>query len=115
VVKPAENPSATDSEAGWNLMAIRTLRQRSYRRRYCGSETHVRSAVIEVLHPRFKNRIAMAALNGMRKSKHSRRNVPPKRSHTEFALDARTGVRNTPTPLALTSLSSYREKMLSRS
>src|SRR6266542_3967724 len=45
----------------------------------------------------------------------SRRKVPPKRSHTEFARGARTGVRNTRTPSAVTPLSSSWEKMLSRS
>lgn len=57
-----ENPSAADSEAGWKLMAIRTLRRRSCRCRYRGAEAHVRSAVTEVLHPRFKNRIEMARI-----------------------------------------------------
>jgi hypothetical protein len=40
--------------------------------------------------------------------------VPPKRSHTEFAFGARTGVRNTRTPMAVTCSSNPFEKILSR-
>src|SRR5215471_16602377 len=36
--------------------------------------------------------------NGINKSRHSRRRLPPNRSHTAFAFGARTGVRRTRTP-----------------
>ncbi len=39
-------------------------------------------------------------------------NVPPKRSQNEFDVGALNGVRNTRTPMAVTSLSSSLEKML---
>ena len=55
------------------------------------------------------------SLSGIKKSKHSRRNVPPNLSHTEFAMGARTGVRRTRTPRSVTPLCSCFEKMLSRS
>src|SRR5215831_17362605 len=37
------------------------------------------------------------SLKGIKKSRHSRRRLPPSRSHTEFAFGARTGVRRTRT------------------
>ena len=49
------------------------------------------------------------------KSRHSRRRLPPNRSHTEFASGARTGVRRTRTPRSVTPWSRALEKMLSRS
>ena len=42
---------------------------------------------------------------GIRKSRHSRRRLPPRRSHTEFAFGDRTGVRRTLTPRSVTPLS----------
>jgi hypothetical protein len=55
----------------------------------------------------FRVSIRWRSFNGIRKSRHSRRRVPPKRSHTAFAWGARTGVR---TPKAITSLSSPRKE-----
>ena len=45
----------------------------------------------------------------MWKSRHSRRNVPPKRSQNEFAVGALTGVRNTHTPMTVTPVQFLRE------
>jgi hypothetical protein len=63
----------------------------------------------------FKISFRWRSVSGMRKSRHSRRMVSPKRSHAEFALGARTGVRSTLTPKSVTTLPSSFEKMLSRS
>ena len=57
----------------------------------------------------------MTLIEGKRKSRHSRRNISPNRSQNEFAFGALTGVRNTRTPVAVVSLSSSFEEMLSRS
>ena len=35
-------------------------------------------------------------MKGSKKSRHSRRRLPPSRSHTEFAFGARTGVQKNP-------------------
>ena len=48
----------------------------------------------------FRTNLRCRSLNGIRKSRHSRRSVPPKRSHTELACGARTGVRSTRAPMA---------------
>ncbi len=54
------------------------------------------------------------SFNGIMKSRHLRRRVPPNRSHIAFAWGARTGVRTTCIPKDVTPLSSSGEKMLSR-
>ena len=48
------------------------------------------------------------------RSRHSRRVLPTSRSQTAFALGARTGVRNTRTPVSETAWSTCLEKMVVR-
>src|SRR6476646_8691220 len=46
----------------------------------------------------FRTNLRCRSLNGIRKSRHSRRSVPPNRSQNELAFGALTGVFNTCTP-----------------
>ena len=49
-------------------------------------------------------------MSGIRKSRHSRRNVPPKRSHTKFALGARTAVQRTLTPRSVNDRGAFQNR-----
>ncbi len=61
--------------------------------------------MVEMCIPVFRANLTCRSLNGIRKSSHSRRNVPPKRSQNEFVVGALSGVPNTRTPMVVTSLS----------
>ena len=103
----------SDDVTIWNTVSLGALRRRGMQwRRQRRPKTHVRPAMVEMGYPWFQNELQVALIQGMKKSRHSRRRVPPKRSHMEFAFGARTGVRNR-TPIAVTLWSNSLEKMLS--
>ena len=116
VMESAENAGASNGMSVRYPMPISAHRCGStWCRRYARPQTHVRPRLVIVRDPGFQNQPEMTLIEGIRKSRHSRRIVPPNRSQKAFAVGALTGVRSARTPLAVTSLSNCSEKMLSRS
>ena len=88
-------------------------------RTYCCSDsrpkTHVWPRVVEMCDPHFQDGLEMTLIERDEKIHAFTAQCSAERSRSEFAFGACTGVRNTCTPMAVTSLSSSLEKMLSRS
>jgi hypothetical protein len=114
VVESAQNGNASDRVIVRNTVTMLVVWYECRQpRREIRAQTHVRSGRVEMSNPGLQHIPEVPLIERNNSPNIRGRMVPPKRSHTEFALGARTGVRSTFTPMADTCLSSSFEKMLS--